>query len=151
MRKRKTKETHTGSWRLQTGEPTAQWREQQKSEEDHEKIERKAKTIPISHYHRIRKPWIILPYGLYYNKELLEARQGDILLFSDKVEREIEYMTPIKFESSFTDYLCRKTYGVRLSKIKERWKANIEFEGYNIKAINEDRVLLIFLKEIQND
>lgn len=89
-----------------------------------------------------------MPYGMYYNKELLVAKVGDILLFSDGVEREIEYLTPVKAQSSFTDYFCRKTYGIGLSQLKERWKANIEFEGYNITAVNKDRVMIIFLKEL---
>lgn len=105
------------------------------------------KVISISHYHRMRKPWILLPYSEYYNSELLTAKEGDVLLFSDGKEREIEYLTPVKSQSSFTDYLCRKTYGVSLIKTKERWKANIEFEGYNIRVVNQDRLMLIFLKE----
>lgn len=122
------------------------------SEADLQKSEeRKPKKIVISHYHRMRQPWIILPFGMYYNKELLTAKKGDILLFSDKVEREIEYLTPIKAHSSYTDFLCRKTYGVGYGKIKERWQANIEFEGYNVQAINKDRVMLIYLKEMNNE
>lgn len=92
-----------------------------------------------------------MPYGTYYNRELLTAKEGDKLLFSDRVEREIEYLCPVKAQSSFTNYLCRKTYGVRFTQLRERWKANLEFEGYNIKAVHEDKVLLIFLKEIEEE
>lgn len=79
----------------------------------------------------------------------MTAKEGDILLFSDRVEREIEFLTPIKAEASFTDYLCKKTYKIGFKTLKERWKVTLEFEGYNIKAINEDRVMLIFLKETE--
>lgn len=79
------------------------------------------------------------------------AREGDVILFSDKKEREIDYITPIKAQSSFTDYLCRKTYGVSLSRIKERWKTNVEFEGHNISVLDKERVMLIFLKEESKD
>lgn len=92
-----------------------------------------------------------MPYGIYYNRELLKAKAGDILIFCDRVEREIEYLTPIKAETSFTNYLCRKTYQTSFAQLRERWKANLEFEGYNIRAINEDRVMLIFLKEIPQE
>lgn len=85
---------------------------------------------------------------MYYNRELLTAQKGDILLFSDKIEREIEYLTPIKAETSYTNFLCRKTYQTSFKTLKERWKANLEFEGYNMQAINADRVMLIYLKEI---
>lgn len=85
---------------------------------------------------------------MYYNKELLSAQKGDILLFSDRVEREIEYLTPIKAQSSYTDFLCRKTYQTNFKTLRERWKANLEFEGYNIQAIEQERVMLIYLKEI---
>lgn len=118
-----------------------------KEEESGGDRERTPKKISISHYHRMLKPWIILPYGMYYNKELMEAREGDILLFTDGFEREIEYITPVRTHTSYTNYLCRKTYGVGLSRIKERWRANIEFEGHNINAITQDRVMLIYLKE----
>lgn len=73
------------------------------------------------------------------------------MLFSDREEREIEYITPIRMHTSYTNYLCKKTYGVGIMKLKERWKANIEFDGYNIKAINEDRVMLIYLKELTKE
>lgn len=154
---------YLGSWRLEDGERKNKRSPQslERNEEGHEKTERKAntiekghkstdkghKTIPISHYHRICKPWIILPYGMYYNRELLTAKEGDILLFSDRVEREIEYLTPIKAETSYTNYLCKKTYQTSFAQLRERWKANLEFEGYNIQAINKDRVMLIYLKE----
>lgn len=88
---------------------------------------------------------------MYYNSGLLQARKGDILLFSDRMEREIEYLSPIKAKSGLTDYFCRKTYGIGMKLLKERWKVNLEFEGYNIKAINEDRVMLIFLKELEEE
>lgn len=84
---------------------------------------------------------------MYYNREILDAKEGDILLFSDRIEREIEYLTPIKAKSSYTNYLCKKTYQTSFKTLKERWKANLEFEGYNIKAIDENRVMLIYLKE----
>lgn len=152
MKKEQQRKTNIGSWRKQHGEPTPQWRNQKGREADLPKTERNEtpKTIAISHYHRICKPWIILPYGVFYNKELLTARKGDILLFSDKVEREIEYLTPIKSETSFTDYLCRKTYQTGFKTLRERWKVNLEFEGYNINAIDKNRVMLIFLKEEEN-
>lgn len=108
-----------------------------------------SKKIAIAHYHQIRKDWIILPYGAYYNKELLQARIGDIILFSDKVEREIEYITPIKTHAGLTDFLCLKTYGVGLNRIKERWKRNVECMGHKWEVIEQDRVLLIYLKEQQ--
>lgn len=109
------------------------------------------KVIPIAHYHILRQPWIILPYGMYYNAELLEAREGDVLLFSDGVEREIEYITPIKSQSSFTDFFCRKTYGVSLKRIKERWKHIVEIQGHNEKILDPTKVILIFLKEIPKE
>lgn len=120
----------------------------ERNEDDQEEVERKPKKIPISQIYQIRQPWIILPYGLYYNRELLEAQEGDIILFSDRVEREIEFITPIKMYASYTNFLCRKTYGVGIMRMKERWNVNLEFEGYNLQAINDDRVMLIYLKEI---
>lgn len=88
---------------------------------------------------------------MYYNREILEAQIGDILLFSDRVEREIEFITPIKAETSFTNYLCRKTYHTTFKALREQWKTNLEFEGYNIKAVYDDKVMLIFLKEIPQE
>lgn len=84
---------------------------------------------------------------MYFNRELLTAQKGDILVFIDRTEREIEYITPVKFNAGLTDYLSRKTYSVGINTMKERWKVNLEFEGYNIDAIEKNRVMLIFLKE----
>ena len=105
------------------------------------------KIISIAHYHQLRKPWILMPYGYYYNKELQTAREGDILLFSDGKRREIEYISPIKLQCGMTSYLCRKTYRVSLPKVIERWEFNATMEGHDTNVINKDRCLLIFLKE----
>lgn len=148
--RKKTKESQIGSWRLADGEQSQGWRNQKlASEADLPRTE--PKKIAISHYHQIRKDWIILPYGMYYNSELLKARIGDIILFSDKIEREIEYITPIKTHAGLTDFLCRKTYGVGLKRIKERWKMNVECVGHKWEVIEQDKVLLIYLKEQKHE
>lgn len=109
------------------------------------------KVISISHYHRMCKPWILLPFGIYYNRELQSARKGDILLFSDGKRREIEYITPVKIQSSFTDYFCYKTYRSKLRNIIERWNGNAIMEGHTPEVIDKERCLLIFLKEQDNE
>lgn len=144
--RKKIKESRIGSWRLEDGEQSQEWRNRARgSEVDLPRI--KPKKIAIYHNHQIRKDWIILPYGLYYNSELLQARTGDIILFSDKIEREIEYITPIKTHAGLTDFLCIKTYGVGLNRIKERWKRNVECMGHKWEVIEQERVMLIYLKE----
>lgn len=154
MKSEQRKRINIGSWRSEDGEQKPRWRDRQqaeRSEDDRKEVNKDPKKIAISHYHRIKKPWIILPYGAYYNKEILTAKSGDILIFSDRIEREIEYLHPVKFNSSFTDYFCRKTYGITINRLKERWVIDLEFEGYNVQAIHEDRVMLVFLKEIPQE
>lgn len=106
-----------------------------------------SKTISIFHYHTMRKPWIIMPIGRYYNQELRNARAGDVLLFSDGKRREIEKIGIVPIKNWLTDYLCRKTYIAPLSVVAKRWDGNAEIEGYGHGSVSRNECLLIFLKE----
>lgn len=105
------------------------------------------KVISIAHEATMRKNYILMPFGYYYNQELLKAKIGDILLFSDDKRREIEYISVINLKSGLTDYLCRKTYIANIKIVIRKWEANAEFQGYGQASFNRDRCLLIFLKE----
>lgn len=106
-----------------------------------------SKTISIFHYHTMRKPWIIMPIGRFYNRELRNARIGDVLLFSDGKRREIEKIGVVPLKNWLTDYLCRKTYISPLTVVAKRWDGNAEVEGYGYGSVSRDECLLIFLKE----
>lgn len=106
-----------------------------------------SKVISIMHQSTMRKPWILMPIGFYYNRELQNAKKGDVILFSDGKRREIEYVSIIPINSGLTDYLCRKTYVGNMQVVMRRWKMNAIFEGHNEKVYSHDECLLIFLKE----
>lgn len=105
------------------------------------------KVHSIAHESRMRKPWIIMPIGYYYNQDLQKAQEGDILLFSDGKRREIEKIGIVPLRNWLTGYLCRKTYGIPLKGAWNKWKANATFDGYGEAALSRDECLLIFLKE----
>lgn len=105
------------------------------------------KVISIAHEATMRKNYILMPFGYYYNQELQKAKIGDILLFSDGKRREIEYISVINLKSGLTDYLCRKTYVANIKTVIRKWEVNAEFQGYRQASFHRDRCLLIFLKE----
>lgn len=105
------------------------------------------KVYSIAHESRMRKPWIIMPIGYYYNQELQKAKEGDILLFSDGKRREIEKIGVVPLKNWLTGYMCRKTYGIPLKGAWNKWKTNATFDGYGESALSRDECLLIFLKE----
>lgn len=107
-----------------------------------------SKVYSIAHESRMRKPWIIMPVGRYYNRELRNAKIGDILLFSDGKRREIEKIGIVPIKNWLTDYLCRKTYIAPLSVVAKRWDGNAEVEGYGHGSVSREECLLIFLKEL---
>ena len=111
-------------------------------------VDSEPKVISIAHESTMRKNYILMPFGYYYNQELLKAKIGDILLFSDDKRREIEYVAVINLKSGLTDYLCRKTYVANIKTVIRKWEANAEFQGYGQVSFNRNRCLLIYLKEI---
>lgn len=105
------------------------------------------KVISIMHQSTMRKPWILMPIGYHYNRDLQNAKQGDVLLFSDGKRMEIDYKTIVPIINGLTDYLCRQTYVGGMQNVMRRWKMNAVFEGHNERVYSHDECLLIFLKE----
>lgn len=119
-------------------------------EEDHANSH-EPKVISIMHQSTMRKPWILMPIGYYYNRDLQNAKQGDVLLFSDGKRREIAYKTIVPIINGLTDYLCRQTYVCGMQNVMRRWKMNAVFEGHNERVYSHDECLLIFLKESDSE
>lgn len=111
---------------------------------------REPKVFSIFHDSMMRKPWILLPIGTFYNRELQEAKEGDIILFSDGKRKEIEYASVIPLKNSLTGYLCKKTYIAGLPIVMRRWDMNAEFENYGHGSVSRDECLIIFFKEDKN-
>lgn len=109
--------------------------------------EREPKVFSIFHDTTMRKPWILLPIGTYYNRELQDAKEGDFILFSDGKRKEIEYVNIIPLNNSLIGYLCKKTYIARLPIVMKRWEMNAEIEGYGHGSVSRDECLIIFFKE----
>lgn len=116
-------------------------------EPTHSNVASEPKVISIAHDATMRKDYILMPFGYYYNQELQKANIGDILLFSDGKRREIEYISVINLKSGLTDYLCRKTYVANIKTVIRKWEINAEFQGYGQASFHRHKCLLIFLKE----
>lgn len=105
------------------------------------------RVISVMHQSTMHKPWILMPIGYYYNCDLQNAKEGDIILFSDGERREIEYTSIVPIKSGLTDYLCRKTYIGNMQVVMRRWKTNAIYEGHNERVYSHDECMIIFFKE----
>jgi len=84
--------------------------------------------------------YILLPYGLFYNKtkDFLNAKKGDILRFFNGPEYEIDSVALIR-QDRLCDILCRMRYGISWDKAFAQWKkyALLEGNGHDVLSTTE--------------
>lgn len=103
------------------------------------------------HTSRFRSNLIILPIGLYYNREIRKIKPGDYVEFSDGVERRVEFALLMPIHGALTEYLCRKTYTGAMQVVMKRWYANALMEGFGRDVIDTEQCLMIFFERETND
>lgn len=100
------------------------------------------------------KPYIMVPVGYFYNRELYELKPNDrvILLdesckwyFVDRLEIDIE-SAAFGFWAK-TLYSCGGRYKVTKEAIFSRWDLQAIRYGYNPKVISRQRCLIIELRK----
>lgn len=98
------------------------------------------------------EPWlgfILLPYGLYYEKTrcFLDAKTGDRMQFLDGPEVTIDSVTVVEGER-MCDVLCRVRYGVKWKVALERWLRYARIEGYGKDIfVPEKCIMVVYGKE----
>lgn len=98
-----------------------------------------------------RGPWldyILLPYGLYYEKTLvfLDAKSGDRMQFSDGPEVAIDSVTIVEDER-MCDILCRMRYGVRFKVAFAQWMKYARIEGHGRDIISPTKCIMVVYGE----
>ncbi len=102
------------------------------------------------------KPYTLLPWGLYCNRELQSARNGDILEFQTdwRIDRRrLVRKCKVEVNSGVFTFLLKSLYGerTRWEDVRKRWEAECIIEGLGRDAFSETEVMLIEVEEIKED
>lgn len=96
--------------------------------------------------------FILLPTGIAYNKEINSAIPGDKIRFvGNGKERIIEDIGLIDIKSSLFRNLCLLRYGATAYTVTAQWKSNAVAQGYIPKAIDEDKAIIVWYREIDGE
>lgn len=102
------------------------------------------------------KPYMLLPFGMYCNKELQSAKKGDEILFQPNWEpepRRLIRMCRVPVNSSFFVFIMKSLYGkfCRWEDLQKKWDAECLLEGLGHRAFNEREVLMIEVERYEED
>lgn len=113
-----------------------------------------AKKATIYHSKPKRMPLMMLvPYGLYANKELQKAEIGATLTFQSawqKDEYKLIRRTRIKVRSGVFTFMLRAIYDQSMTyeRWMQHWRGIAASEGWGRNCYNTDAVYLLELEEI---
>lgn len=102
------------------------------------------------------KPFVILPMGLYCNRQLQRADAGTELDFADswRIERRVLVRKcVVKVNSPVFTFMLRSLLPEWMSAkdLFRRWNAECEVAGLGRDAFSRDEVLLIEVKKRENE
>lgn len=103
------------------------------------------KTFKVFHS-KPREPhgdFILLPVGYSYNRDLLKAKRGDIIEFTEGVKYRIIKTGTINTKSQAAEALCYIRYGISLLRAIQIWKQRANVLGYGRNAIDEDECIIL--------
>lgn len=115
---------------------------------------------PINILHPIPKPlnasFIIVPIGLYCNRELQKAMAGQIVgLWQDwrHEKRRIVHITKFRINTPEFTFMLRCVYGERMTiaKLFEQWEAECINEGVGSTGFSRDEALVVEVENINED
>lgn len=87
---------------------------------------------------------ILLPIGVYYNREIQTARVGEfILLMGETKPRKMRQICKLPLDSPVATFMCRYLYRAKLKTVINRWRLNAFFDGYNKTAVSSYECLMI--------
>lgn len=103
------------------------------------------KTFKVAHSEpgEFRLGYILLPYGYAYNKDIANAKKGDIISIFDGGNYKIHAVRLIKIKSPECGILCRMRYGIPIAGALTRWQMNAKMEGHGMRAVSEDECLWV--------
>ena len=101
-----------------------------------------------------KKPYVLLPVGYFFNRELYKLQPGDIVKFiNETCKWQFVDRLEIDIESAAFGFWCKTLYscGGRYNVTKEavfkRWDMQAIRAGYDIKAISKQKCLIIEVKK----
>lgn len=102
------------------------------------------------------RPYSLLPFGLYCNRALQNARIGDIVEFCvdwRRDKRRLVRKCKVAVQSSVFTFLMKSLYGERMTwaELSERWRAECIVEGLGRDAFSETEVMLIEVEGIEEE
>lgn len=90
------------------------------------------------------KGLLMLPVGVYYNRDIQKARPGDYIQFEDDTDkyaiRRIAYM---ELHTQIAGLISMYLYNTPLPSVIKRWKFTAVFEGNGKKAVSDNKCLVI--------
>lgn len=98
-----------------------------------------------------KMPMALVPYGLYLNNGIKNAKKGDIIEFFDgwrSEQRVLVNKCTVDINSSVFSFLLKLIYGEFLNKTElfKRWNSICVVEGYGRDAFNPDECVLILVE-----
>lgn len=84
--------------------------------------------------------------GVWYNKDIQQAKTGDILRFNDGLEVELESVIVLDMESPIAKQLCRNIYNISLKQALEIWKNNAILQGNEAGVVSSFDCLWVCYK-----
>lgn len=98
----------------------------------------------------------IVPVGLYLNKGLQKAEPGDAIEFRQSWRRDRRVLVrkaQLPVNSAVFTLLMKAIYGEGMTwkELSGRWEAECIIDGIGAEAFSRDNVLLIEVKEIEDN
>lgn len=98
-----------------------------------------------------KMPMALVPYGLYLNNGIKNAKKGDVIEFFDgwrSEQRILVNKCTVDINSSVFSFLLKLIYGEFLNKTElfKRWNSICVVEGYGRDAFNPDECVLILVE-----
>lgn len=95
---------------------------------------------------KIERNLIMLPVGVYYNRDIHGASVGDKIRFIDGNERTIVGKSDIDLRMSSTDLICRYIYNCSMKIVFRKWLTNAVIEGNGRNVVSKNKCMLIWYK-----
>lgn len=95
------------------------------------------------------KGLIMLPVGMYYNRDIQYASIGDTIVFLGGKERIIKNKCLLDLRAGATDFLCQYIYNKSLNMVFRKWLTNAVISGNGRNAVSKNRCLVIWYEEKQ--
>lgn len=92
--------------------------------------------------------YALLPIGYSYNRDIMEAKQGDWIRFSNGNSYKIFAIRKVKIASALADILAQMRYGVTIKKMVSIWQRDAIILGHGKSVVSlEECIFLTYNKE----